>query len=123
MKKTSTIADILRQKDAQIEDLKRQVNNLQSMIFGSQSERQSVIVEDNPKQLFLNFEESEVLPIDIDDTANPKTEKTSKTSKNKKKKKGGNQLIFPENLETEDIHLDVADDEKLDPITGSIFTY
>ena len=122
MKKTSTIADILRQKDAQIEDLKRQVNNLQSMIFGSQSERQSVIVEDNPKQLFLNFEESEVLPIDIDDTANPKTEKTSKTSKNKKKKKGGNQLIFPENLETEDIHLDVADDEKLDPITGIAFS-
>lgn len=123
MKTTSKTADIIRQKDAQIEDLKRQVNNLQAMIFGSQSERQSVIVEENPKQLFLDFEGAEVLSSEDEGPA-PKTERTAKdsTASKKKKKKGGNQLIFPENLETEDIYLDVADDEKFDPITGEPFS-
>lgn len=123
MKTTSKTADIIRQKDAQIEDLKRQVNNLESMIFGSQSERQSVIVEENPKQLFLDFEGSEVLSFE-DENSEPKPERAGKSSSSskKKKKKGGNQLIFPENLETEDIHLDVADDEKFDPITGEEFS-
>lgn len=122
MKTTTEIADIIRQKDAQIEDLKLQVNNLRAIIFGSQSERQSVITEENPQQLFLNFEGSEVLTPE-DEIATPNSVRAAKDSRlPKKKKKGGNQLILPENLETEDIQLDVADDEKFDPITGEPFS-
>ena len=126
MRNTTEIATIIRRKDAQIEDLKRQVNNLRAMIFGSQSERQAVILEENPKQLFLNFDGTGVLPFE-DEVTKPNPEKKAKKAKNSKtgkkgKKKGGNQLIFPENLETEEIHIDVADDEKFDPITGEAFS-
>ena len=119
MKSTSKTADIIRQKDAQIEDLKRQVNNLQAMIFGSQSERQSVIIEENPKQLFLDFEGAQELsPEDEKAISKP----TNSVAKKKLKKKGGNQLVLPENLEIEKIILDVPDDEKFDPITGENFS-
>jgi transposase len=123
MKMTSETAEIIRRKDAQIEDLKRQVDNLQAMIFGSQSEKQSVISEENPQQLFLNFEGvHSSLPENDNPASKPEKESQSSSTKKNKKKGGGNQLSLPENLETEEIHVDVADDEKVDPITGEAFS-
>ena len=122
MKTTSKTADIIRQKDAQIEDLKRQVDNLRAIVFGSQSERQSVVTEENPQQLFLNFEGAEILPFEEEQSTANSAKAAKKVQSPKKKKKGGNQLILPDNLETEEIKLDVADDEKFDPISGESFS-
>ena len=64
MESTTKITDIIRRKDAQIADLKRQNDNLRAMIFGSTSEKQSVIIEENPKQLFLDFEDAQQIPLE-----------------------------------------------------------
>ena len=123
MESTTKITDIIRRKDAQIADLKRQNDNLRAMIFGSTSEKQSVIIEENPKQLFLDFEDAQQIPLeDINPAAESKTKEKGSELKKKPKKKGGNQLILPENLEVEKIILDVPEDEKFDPITGEKFS-
>ncbi len=102
MESTTKITDIIRRKDAQIADLKRQNDNLRAMIFGSTSEKQSVIIEENPKQLFLDFEDAQQIPLeDINPAAESKTKEKGSELKKKPKKKGGNQLILPENLEVE----------------------
>lgn len=104
-------------------DLERQVANLSALIFGSTSERQPVISEENPDQLFLNFEGARVFSNEEDsDSSGPSKPDTPNPKNSKSGKKGGNQLVLPENLEVEKVILDVPDDEKADPISGERFS-
>ena len=115
----------LRKRDAVIEDMQRQLKNLQMVIFGSQSERQP-IVESNPDQPFLDFGGSQVFPVDANDEDTESANSSEKGRSSKKssgdKKKGGNQLVFPDHLDVEDLFLDVPEDEKSDPLTGEKFS-
>ena len=132
MNLTPEIAAVLDRKDAQISalerrniDLERQLANLNTLLFGSTSEKQPVLTEENPNQPFLNFEGARVITNE-DDSDSPEPPK-SKSPNSKRKggnsgKKGGNQLILPENLEVEKVVIDVPDDEKKDPITGEKFS-
>jgi len=134
---TSEISAFIERKDAQIGtlerrnidlekrniDLERQVAHLNALIFGSTSEKQPVITEGNPDQLFLNFEGARVFSNEEDfDSSEPSKPKTSTPKSGKSGKKGGNQLVLPENLEIEKVILDVPHDEKADPITGEKFS-
>jgi len=106
------------------EELSRQVQNLQIMLFGPSSEKQP-IVEENSKQLFLDFEGAKNFSLDAEtnkDTKSGKTPTTSPSKESGKKKKGGNQFIPPESLEVEEIILDISEAEKSDPITGEKFS-
>lgn len=119
-----SLTEECRKKDLQIDDLKRQINNLQIMFFGSQSEKQAPIIEATPEQPFLEvdgvmmFTEAEEL---IEATTPSKNNKPS-SDKSGKKKKGGNQLILSDKLEVEDLILDVPESEKCDPITGEKYS-
>jgi hypothetical protein len=104
------------------EELSRQIQNLQIMLFGPSSEKQP-IVEENSKQLFFDFEGAKGFTLDTEtDTKSEKSTTTSSSKGNGKKKKGGNQFILPEDLEVEEITLDIPEDEKSDPITGENFS-
>ena len=101
MEMTTETAAIIRQKDARIADLERQVDNLRST-----SEKQSVIIEENPKQLFLDFEDAQQIPFeDKKPAAESKTKEKGSELKKKPKKKGGNQLVLTDNLEVEKLFL------------------
>lgn len=137
MNLTPEIAAFIEKKEAQIGtlekrnidlekkniDLERQVANLNTLIFGSTSEKQPMITEENPNQLFLNFEEARVFSNEGDSDSSEPSKPNNPTSKSGKSgKKGGNQLVLPENLEVEKVILDLPDDEKSDPITGEKFS-
>jgi transposase len=118
--------EILKEKEAiiesqsrDIEDLKLQIKWLKNVVFGSTSEKQSVQT-DAEGQAFLPYPEA--LEIKADDLQYEQSQTAESKSKKKTKKKSSNQLVFPSNLEIENIMIDLPADEKVDPITGKAYS-
>ena len=107
---------VVSKKDAEIADLKRQIANFNSSLYGSKSEKSQGPLETNPNQPFLGFPGADFL-------SEPENEEkaSSKTKlKSKSKKSGGNRMVFPEDIETEDLVLSPPESERTNPETGNI---